>query len=223
MKGIVLLLSTVLFFVSCGAVPKLENLDTQAPPVFAHKGPAMFPTREWQFVHSIEATIQARQKALLIGITDISPALGSVRCIIMTIEGLVLFDALSDDETVIRRGIRPFDSTAFAEGLMKDIKLIFFSPEGGPVNTGILGEGSYVRRYRNSADTIIDLIAHPDRNWEIRQYKNGDLARSVKAYLKEDVPYENQYVVPEKLVLKAHGVRTYEIALRLIWAEHVAR
>jgi len=223
MKGINLLFLTLLFAISCSTIPKLEPLNSAAIPGVANECRTMFPTNGWQFVHSIEATIQGRQKAFLIGITDISPDPGRVRCVIMTIEGLVLFDALSDQETVIKRGITPFDSTAFAKGLMNDIKLVFFSPDGKSIKTGMLGKGSYVCRYGNDGNTIVDLIANPDRTWEIKQYKNGELARSVKAHLKEDVHNEDQYVVPDRLELTAHGVHSYALVLRLIRAEQVAR
>lgn len=223
MKGILLPFCTVLLFFSCSSIPKLEPLNSEMLPVVANECRILFPTDDWQFVHSIEATIEGRQKAFLIGITHISPALERVRCVIMTIEGLVLFDALSDTETVIRRGISPFDSMAFAKGLMNDIRLVFFSPTGECIEKGMLGKGSYVCRYGNHGNTIIDVIAHPDRAWEIRQYKDGDPARSVKAYLKKDVYKENQYVVPERLELTAHGVHAYALGLRLIRADQVAR
>jgi hypothetical protein len=223
MKGIMLLFCTMLFFFSCSAIPKLEPLNSEALTGVVNECRTIFPINGWQFVHSIEATIQGRQKAFLIGITDISPDLGRVRCVIMTIEGLVLFDALSDPETVIKRGISPFDSMAFAKGLMNDIRLIFFSPDGECLKTGMLGKSSYVCRYGNDVNTIVDLIVNPDRTWEIRQYKNGDPARSVKAYIKKDAHNENQYVVPDRLELTAHGVHAYALVLRLIRAERVTR
>lgn len=219
MKGIMLLLCTLLFFISCSTIPKLGTLDSAAIHGVENECRIMFPSRGWQFVHSIEATLQGRQKAFLIGITDISPDLGRVHCIIMTIEGLVVFDALSDQKTVIKRGIRPFDSMAFAEGLMNDIKLVFFSPDGAIIETGMLGKGSYVCRYGNDGNTIVDLIANPDRTREIKQYKNGELARSVKAHLKKDVHNVEQYAVPDRLELTAHGVHEYALVLRLIRAE----
>jgi hypothetical protein len=223
MKGIMLLFCMVLFFFSCSAIPKLEPLNSEALPGVVNQCRTIFPTNGWQFVHSIEATIQGRQKAFLIGITDISPDLGRVRCVMMTIEGLVLFDALSDPETIIKRGIRPFDSMAFAKGLMNDIRLISFSPNGECIKKGMSGKGSYVCRYGNDGNTIVDLVANPDRTWEIRQYKNGDLVRSVKAYLKEGMTHEDQYVVPDRLELTAHGVHAYDLVLSLIRAEHIAR
>jgi hypothetical protein len=223
MKGTLLLFFTMVFFLSCSAIPKLEPLNSEPFPGVDNECRTIFPIKGWQFVHSIEATIKDRQKVFLIGITDISPEFGSIRCVIMTIEGLVLFDALSDQDTVIKRGIRPFDSMAFAKGLMNDIRLIFFSPHGECIKTGISGKGSYVCRYGNDVNTIVDLIANPDGTWEIKQYKSGDLTRSVKAYVRKDVCNENQYVVPDRLVLTAHGVHKYTMVLKLIRAEEVAR
>ena len=222
MKGIILLFCAALFFTSCSTIPKLEPLNSVALPGVTNECRTMFPTNGWQFVHSIEASIQGRQKAFLIGITDISPDQGRVRCVIMTIEGLVLFDALSDQKTVIKRGISPFDSMAFAKGLMNDIRLIFFSPDGECIKTGMLGKGTYVCRYGSDDDTIVDLITNQGRTWEIRQYKNGKLARSVKAHLKKDVHNQDQYVVPDRLELSAHGVHSYALVLRLIREEQVA-
>jgi hypothetical protein len=137
----------------------------------------------------------------------------------MTIEGLVLFDALSDHKTVIKRGISPFDSTAFAKGLMNDIKLVFFRPKGESTETGMLGKGSHVSRYGSDGNTTVDVITNPDFTWEIKQYKNGRLARSVKAHIKRDMHSEDQYVVPDRLELTAHGVHAYALVLRLIRAE----
>ncbi|MBW2116748.1 MAG: hypothetical protein JRH09_02345 [Deltaproteobacteria bacterium] len=223
MKGSMLLLCTLLFFISCSTIPKLEPLNSEAIPGVINECRTMFPTNGWQFVHSIEATIQGRQKAFLIGITDILPDPGRIHCVMMTIEGLVLFDAVSDEETVIKRGIRPFDSMAFAKGLMNDIRLIFFRPDGECTKMGMFRKGSYVCRYGNDGNTIVDLIANPDRTWEIRQYKNGDLSRSVKAYLNKEAHNGDGYAVPRRLELTAHGVHAYVLVLSLIRAEQVAR
>ena len=103
----------------------------------------------------------------------------------MSIEGLVLFDGIYEGEVVINRGIRPFDSKEFAKGLMNDIRMVFFPPVGKLSGTGILSNGSHVCRYINDTTTIVDVITDPNHNWEIRQYRNGDLSRSVKAYLNE--------------------------------------
>jgi len=223
MKGIMLLSCALLFFFSCSTIPKLDPLNPEAVPRVENECRTMFPANGWQFVHSIEAAIQGRQKAFLIGITDISPGLERVRCVIMTIEGLVLFDALSDHETVVKRGISPFDSMAFAQGLMNDIRLIFFRPRGECIKTGVLGKDSHVCRYGNDGSTIVDLVTNPDLTWEIRQYKNGDLSRSVKAYLNKEAHNGDGYAVPRRLELTAHGVHAYALKLRLIRAEQVAR
>ena len=83
------------------------------------------------------------------GVTVISPEERKIESVIMTIEGFVFLDAYYDQKVVINRGIPPFDSIDFARGMMDDIKLIFFKPEGGLIESGMSDDGSYLCRYKN--------------------------------------------------------------------------
>jgi hypothetical protein len=177
-----------------------------------------FPKGNWQFIHSIEATMPGGT-ASVIGITDISSDLETIHCIIVSIEGLVLFDGVYEGEIVINRGIQPFDSREFAEGLMNDIRMVFFRPVGELTGTGILRNGSHVCRYTNDTLTIVDVIIDPDHDWEIRQYRNGNLNRSVKAYLKERAIDGVQKAFPGRIELSADQDPGYALTLRLIRAE----
>ena len=159
------------------------------------------------------------QNASVIGITDISSDLGTIHCIIMSIEGLVLFDGVYKVEVVINRGIQPFDSREFAKGLMNDIRMVFFPPVGELTGTGVLSNGSHVCRYMNDATTIVDVIIDPDHNWEIRQYRNGNLSRSVKAYIKERAIDGVQKAFPGRIELSVNENPGYALTLRLIRAE----
>ncbi len=138
----------------------------------------------------------------------------------MSIEGLVLFDGVYRREVVINRGIQPFDSKEFAEGLMNDIRMVFFPPVGEPAGTGILSNGSHVCRYMNDTTTIVDVIIAPNHNWEIRQYRNGNLNRSVKAYIKERRANDGvQKAFPGRIELSVNKEPGYALTLRLIRAE----
>ncbi len=157
--------------------------------------------------------------ASVIGITDISSDLETIHCIIMSIEGLVLFDGVYKGEVVINRGIQPFDSKEFAKGLMNDIRMVFFPPVGEPAGTGILSNGSHVCRYTNDTTTIVDVIIDPNHNWEIRQYGKGSLNRSVKAYFKEGAVDGIQKAFPGRIELSVNKDPGYALTLRLIRAE----
>ena len=160
------------------------------------------------------------RNASVIGITDISSDLETIHCIIVSIEGLVLFDGVYRREVVINRGIQPFDSKEFAKGLMNDIRMVFFRPEGELTGTGVLNNGSHVCRYTNDATTIVDVIIDPkNRDWEVRQYRNGNLNRSVKAYIKERAINGVQKTFPGRIELSVNEAPGYALTLRLIRAE----
>ena len=214
MKHIILLLYVLLFTVSCSGVPKFVE-----DPAAQISCGLPFPKGRWQFVHSIEATIPGGGTASVIGITDISSELETIHCIIMSIEGLVLFDGVYKGEVVINRGIRPFDSREFAKGLMNDIRMVFFPPVGELTGAGILSNGSHVCRYMNDTTTIVDVIINPNHNWEIRQYKNSALSRSVKAYIKERAIEGVQKAFPGRIELSVNEEPGYALTLKLIRAE----
>lgn len=159
------------------------------------------------------------RNASVIGITDISSGLETIHCIIMSIEGLVLFDGVYGGEVVINRGIQPFDSKEFAKGLMSDIRMVFFRPVGELTETGILSNGSHVCRYRKDPMTIVDVIIDPNHDWEIRQYRNGNLNRSVKAYLNEKAIDVVQKAFPGRIEISVKEDPGYALTLRLIRAE----
>jgi len=159
------------------------------------------------------------RKASVIGITDISSDLETIHCIIVSIEGLVLFDGVYKGEVVVNRGIQPFDSREFAKGLMNDIRMVFFRPAGELTGIGVLSNGSHVCRYRNDAMTVVDVIIDPNHDWKILQYRNGNLNRSVKAYLKERAVDAVQKPFPGRIELSVNEDPGYALTLRLIRAE----
>ena len=214
MKHISLFLTILLFTISCSGIPKFVD-DPAVQKSCGHP----FPKGNWQFIHSIEATMPGGRNASVIGITDISSDVETIHCIIMSIEGLVLFDGVYRGEVVINRGIQPFDSKEFAKGLMNDIRMVFFPPVGELTGTGVLNNGSHVCRYRHDTMTIVDVIIDPNHDWEIRQYRDDNLSRSVKAYPNEKAIDGVQKVFPGRIELSVNEDPNYALMLRLIRAE----
>ncbi len=101
MKHINLLLYVLLFTISCSGVPKF----VEDPAVQMSCG-LPFPKGNWQFIHSIEATMPGGT-ASVIGITDISSDLETIDCIIMSIEGLLLLDGVYRGGLVLTGGFSP--------------------------------------------------------------------------------------------------------------------
>jgi len=214
------LILLVLTTMSCGRLPKLgEPAISPERQLYENCEEIPYLSGKWRFVHSIEAVMPGGKRGTLIGICLISSETGTIHSVIMTIEGFVLFDARYDGELLVSRSIPPFDTPGFARGQMEDMKLIFFRPEGKPIRTGILENGSPACRYENSDGMTVDVIIRPDNSWEIRKYgRNAKLVRTVRAFRGQAA--DQKWVPPERLELTAHGMMGYSLILKLMQAEN---
>jgi hypothetical protein len=179
----------------------------------------LFPEGKWQFVHSIEAVMRGGQRGLVMGVTVISSREKSARCVLMTIEGLVVFDARYDQKLVVNRAVAPFDHEGFAAGLISDIQLIFFRPEGLLVETGNDPNGSSVCRYQNSDGGIVDLVIDADDTRHIRRYNAQQrLNRAVDVFFSDRESDSVRPDFPDRLELRAFGVAGYTLIMDLVEA-----
>ena len=215
-----LFLLGMLLLTACAGMPRINAVDTARVSKTLKACENAFPDGKWQFAHVIEANLPGGREAQLIGVTEVSNRPKRIHAVMMTIEGLVLFDglmlfdALEDDKLTINRSVAPFDSIGFAKGLMEDIRLMFLKPDGQPMGAGITENGFEVCRYRVSDDAVIDVMVRPDRMLEIRKYGNERLIRKVVAELAPRA-------VPEKITLTAYEPASYRLHLRLISAEQI--
>ncbi len=216
MKHFSLLL--IFLILSCASLPRIE--PERPSPAPGHSRLSPFPDRPSRFVHTMEAVMPNGKSAFLMGVTQVNPGNESVHCIIMTIEGLVMFDARFHEEIVVHRAIAPFDSDFFARGLMEDIRLIFFQPGGAPIVSGLLEDGAPVQRHETPGGRIVDVIARDENRWEIRQYKQrGSPRREVLIRLAEKGEGKNRMAAPERIELIAHDSPGYRLTMDLIQAE----
>ena len=89
---------------------------------------AIFPAKPWESVHRLEAMIRGGSSSLL-GITKGEPSERRFESLLLTPEGFILFDAeRREDGIAVRKAVAPFDSQAFARGLMEDVTLVFLPP-----------------------------------------------------------------------------------------------
>ena len=215
MKPILLLLSLLGLVLSCSGLPQVVSQGDSADPQSVRECREPFPEGDWQLLHSIEATLPGGHKGFLMGLSVISSSNRTARCVIMTLEGFVVFDALYDKKISIQRAIAPFDSEVFARGLIEDINLIFFKPNGALKVSGLLKSGAAVCRYQNPDGRWVDIINRGVPDWEIRQYRpDNRLARTVKL-MSAGEPGKG---IAEKIELKAHGSPGYELVMELVEA-----
>lgn len=205
--------------IACSALPGVQPVDLTFGTQLSRKCANLFPNGKWQFVHSIETTMPGGQRGLVMGVIVISSRDKTVQCAIMTIEGIVVFDARYDQRLVIRRAVPPFDSEGFAEGLIRDIQLIFFRPEGLLIETGNDKDGASICRYRKPDGRIVDIVIPGDRSWQIRQYSRKlRLNRTVTAFFSKKNPAGEHAGIPDRLELTAHGVANYKLTMDLVEA-----
>lgn len=217
MKWSFLLFAAVSFLCSgCSHLPRVHPPEASATAGSPRSCPDPFPKGKWQLVHSIEAVMPGGRSAFVTGVAVISAEDRSFRCVIMTIEGLAVFEAEWDRRLTVNRAIAPFDLRPFAEGLAEDIRLLFFQPRGSPVESGFLGNGSAICRYRESDGGVVDVVSRTDGNGEIRRYSPDlYLLRSVNlAHGKK----RNAAGIPSKLELTAHGDQGYRLIMSLVEA-----
>lgn len=219
MKHILLLLSIWSLIASCSSLPQVYPAGDEADPQAQGVCRGFFPEGDWQLLHSIEATLPGGKKGFLMGLTVISSTNRTARCVIMTLEGFVVFDALYDQEISIIRAIAPFDSKDFADGMMADIDLIFFRPSGPFVTSGFLKNGAAVCRYQKPDGRKVDIISGNDHNWEIRLYlPDNRLVRTVKSISAAKHDSDGRQGIADKIELKAHGSPGYALVMELVEA-----
>ncbi len=224
MKSVTFLFILIFGTISCTGLPKLDPVNSSIIPEIHKRCSALFLNGRWEFIHSIEATMPNNKKSFIIGITVISPEIKRVESVIMTIEGLVLFDACYEQKVVINRGIPPFDSVDFARHLMDDIKLMFFKPDGQIIEAGMLSSGEYVCRHKSNDGHFVDIVTNNVCAWEIRRYTpSAALRKTIKASHCKTLPGSNGIRIPGRIELDDRGANGYSLTLELIGAKPLAK
>lgn len=220
MKSLSFSMVIILSIISCSRLPGLVTVDPAIIPEIQQKCSSPFIIKKWQFIHHIEVAMPDGKKGSMIGIIVISPRVKTIQCVIMTIEGFVVFDALYDKNIVIHRSLHPFDSINFSKGLMNDLKLIFFKPNGQFLGLGMSENGKHFCRYRNNNGMTTDICTSQNGKWTIRQYnRNSQLSRTVKASMGSHQFLANQTMIPTRLELTAYGRAGYRLVIDLIEAK----
>jgi hypothetical protein len=202
---------------SCAGLPPVtpggDALRAGADEAFAPG--TVFPEGRWQLLHAIQAELPGGRTLVMLGLTVMSSTGRSCRSVLMTLEGFVVFDGEHDGRLTVHRALPPFDSPHFAEGLMEDIRLVFFAPEGPVVATGTLPDGGAVRRHRLPDGGTVDVELLPGADWRIRRYDASEvLTRTVRARH----GLKDQHGFPEAVELTATGGQDYRLTLTLLEA-----
>jgi hypothetical protein len=212
-----LILSVCLVAMSaCARLPQIDPYPAGHPSSAALACRDLFPHGGWQLYHAIEATLPGGRKTLLTGVSVLSSENRSIQWALMTVEGFVLFSGRWDGALTVHRSVPPFDRPGFAQGLMEDLRLLFFSPQDPLIATGRLEHGDPVCRF-GSAENTIDITMKSDGSRIVSQYaSNHRLIRSVVTGALP--PMAAQDAFARHIILKHHGMIGYQLELKLIEA-----
>jgi|SRR3989339_32500 len=216
-----LLVLTLVVSAGCATLPQVVSRETPSldgtgmPWALTY----LFTNDSRQFIHSIELTLPGDHSAMFMGVLNIHPRNRAVHCVIMTLEGLILFDAENTgDNLVIHRAVPPFDSQAFARGLISDIELIFFRPKIPLAESGSLEDHSKILRFSESNGGTTDIIVSQDRNlWSLTQRSCTHQVRRHIRYMFQSLPEDPILpVFPTSITLTATFPSRYTLTMTLI-------
>jgi hypothetical protein len=165
---------------SIGCVYLSEKTLTPGSPDDLTGCYAIFPAEPWESVHRIEATIRGSFSSLL-GVTKGEPSERRLQSLLLTPEGFILFDAeLREGGIAVIKAVAPFDSPAFARGLMEDVTLFFLPPQVKPTTWGKETDGTMICNWEEPDESHTDITGSMDIGWRIlRRDKQEEVMKEV--------------------------------------------
>lgn len=203
----------VLALTACAAIPPYKPLIPESGVAC----PGIFPPKAFRVVHQIDIKSALIGKGVFIGAAKVDPQKDALHAVLMSAEGMVLFEAEYENGDIkIISAFPPLSDPAFAKRLMADVSFVLLKPAGGPVEQGVDGQGLTACRWAAEADAVLETALMPDGAVRMRLY-GGD-RRVVKEALAWP-PFDRG--MPARISLKAFGPSNYTIELMLIDMEFV--
>ena len=199
---------------SCTGTVLLPDLQpSAADPAITRRCQSIFPTGRWQFVHRITFE-NAEGKGEVIGVLVLDGQ--EIRCALMTVEGLTLFEAKADQDKApqVSRAIAPFDTKDFAFGLLRDVRTIFQIPEGD-LGQGIAKGAQPVCRY-TQAERVTDIAVAADGCWTMARYIDRKHIQTITA---TSCTTTEPMILPNDIELVSAGPAGYSLRMHLLSAE----
>jgi hypothetical protein len=194
----------------CASLPTLHSSSIAERSSALASCQAVFVRSSWQTSHSIDAQMPLNHNTLLMGVTVVQPT--GFRSVLMSIEGLVLFDGeLQGQRVVVHRALPPLDHSGFAEGLMADVRYVLFPPVG---ELTVVGQeeasGALACRWTEVDERTVDVLRVEKTHWRIRTFRGTSLEREA------DLWYPNDKGFFQDILLRVPGIGGYTLRMKLI-------
>jgi hypothetical protein len=165
---------------STGCAPTSKATRSQGSPGELPGCYAVFPAEPWESVHRLEATIRG-DSFLALGVTKGEPSERRLQSLLLTSEGFILFDAERRENGMdVKKAVPPFDSPAFARGLMEDVALLFLPPQVKPRIWGKESNGTMSCKWKDADGSHTELTGSMEAGWRIlRQDKKGKVIKEM--------------------------------------------
>ena len=202
---------------ACSGLPRIiASPDSSQRSAWTDRCRAPFARHAYRAVHRIEASLPMGQQTDLLGISLVDPQRRSFRAVLVSVEGLTLFDgSLADGGLEIHRAVPPFDDEDFGQGLVADVALALLPPEASTPLVGRREDGRASCRYRSAFGPVSDLVLSDDAQTPLleRYDSGGALVRQVQFGLPGPAGLAQQ------IEIRAPGLAGYRLLLVLIQAE----
>ncbi len=216
MKILCLMLLIALTPVGCAHLPEIHTVEDSAAAGRIAACCDVFPHGKWQFVHAIEIFPPVGSKQTVLGIVQLFSEQRTFHCVLMTIEGLVLFEADFDGAVKIQRALPPLDKPGMADGIVQAISLLFLAPERPCATAGLSKDAAWICRYPYAEQGLEDVVVQAGGLWEIRCYNQSRRLMSTIAPMAGEDLHAGE--LPSHVALKVYGLGGYELRMSLIEA-----
>jgi len=197
---------------SAGCVPISKTIPISGSPDDLPGCYALFPSKPWESVHRIEATLRGGGSFSMVGVTKGEPSERQLQSLLLTPEGFILFDAERRNSRItVRKAVPPFDSPAFAKGLMEDVALLFLPPQAKPTSWRRDANGAMICNWEGPEDPHTEITGSTDSGWQILQRdKQGQVIKEVAL----SGPFVNG--LASRMELRASKPASYRLRMTLV-------
>ncbi len=174
-----------------------------------------FPVSAFRAIHKLSFTFSGNRHSSFIGVTIADQARDRLRSVLVSTEGVTLFDAVyQKGEVTILRWMLPGDANVFGNNLFDDVRFMFFRPTAVYSEVGVQRDGRLVCRFF-STDTIAEVLL-PQGNGRY-ELKRSDLNREPLKTLHMQGPFVDGFATT--LTLHSLPKPAYSLVLELLEEE----
>jgi hypothetical protein len=194
----------------CAGLPTLHPASAARAKEIERRCSALFPRGPFTVVHAVSASLPMGMETSLVAVSAVGEAPPGLRSVLMSPEGVVLFEGRSAGDAIqVERALPPLHEGEFARRLFADVRLLLTPPEG-ELAMGMLDDGTDLCRYRRMSGTL-DVRPEEAAGPHLLDY--GEDAR-VRRTVRMLPPFEQGFA--KKMVLDVSGLAGYQMRFELI-------